>query len=284
MVEEKHINFNENVWGKLEAKIKNPSDQIALQQVSLFLSSLHSIFNYELLGKIPKDVKDILDWIRQRNPDENDSLDELELNLYKEADPKTYWETSQRVLDGLEPPYKEFEPIDLRNINLREYKSRLLEKLRKSIPRDCLSVPIGKGWIKKGMKLLSKKHPLFRQGIIMIYHLLKPLYSECGLYKSELAKDIAMLMRTDLGLEDLTEEDIYSMIQQAFKKPQSSRKVYDQLKELILSGGLKEGQKLTELELAQTFNWSGTIVDKAIWRLEKDKLITRDDKGDCFVA
>lgn len=195
----------ENLFREIEAKC----DNITIQKLALFLPQLRSALGYEFMGKTPRDI---LDWIEQgREFNQNgkliEALNELELKVYRQSDPITYWETSQKIVDELKP-----DPIGSRNINLKDYKLKLLEKLRKVIPQDRLSIPIGKGWIKRRQKrddLSEKNWPLFRNAYIAIFDLLKPFYPAPY---TEVKKIIVALMRTEVGLKDVTIRDVNSAL------------------------------------------------------------------------
>lgn len=237
--------LTEDVFSRIEAKC----DQMTMQRLSLFLWSLRSSLNYEFLGKTPRNV---LDWIdegrKEFGQDEKlmGALNELELKLYKEVDPDIYCETMQKLLEKMKPlpsypkevesvSYKEFQPIDLRDIPFKDLSLKLLEELRSEVPQDSLAIPIGKTWIKGRRKRddLSKKNwPLFRKATVMIYDLLKPFYPTAekkrkgkkghkkegpGLYRSQLEKDIVALMRSEFALTDITQRDVDSAIGYHFR-------------------------------------------------------------------
>lgn len=65
---------------------------------------------------------------------------------------------------------------------------------------------------------------------------------------------------------------------------QSSDKVYAQLKQMILSGKLNEGQRLRREEFAQIFGVNQTVVARAFFQLKKDGLIIIKLKVGSFVA
>jgi DNA-binding GntR family transcriptional regulator len=60
-------------------------------------------------------------------------------------------------------------------------------------------------------------------------------------------------------------------------------KVYNILKNMILSGKLKNGQRLIQEKLAHSLNVSRRPVHVALVQLEKDKLIIRKGKEGAFV-
>jgi len=53
----------------------------------------------------------------------------------------------------------------------------------------------------------------------------------------------------------------------------ASERVYTQLKQMILSGRLKSGQRLIQEKIAQKFNVSRMAVSTAFSQLKKDRLI-----------
>jgi len=57
------------------------------------------------------------------------------------------------------------------------------------------------------------------------------------------------------------------------KRSLASEWVYSQLKQMILSGKLKKGQKLMQDAIAQDFNVSETAVSRAFSQLKKDGLV-----------
>jgi len=65
---------------------------------------------------------------------------------------------------------------------------------------------------------------------------------------------------------------------------QSSDEVYAQLKQMILSGKLNEGQRLRREEFDQIFGVNETVVARAFFRLKKDGLIIIILKVGSFVA
>jgi len=64
---------------------------------------------------------------------------------------------------------------------------------------------------------------------------------------------------------------------------QSSEEVYRQLKEMIVSGKLKKGQKIMQEEIAHAFNVSKAAVTKAYSRLEKEGLMMIKRRAGSFV-
>jgi DNA-binding GntR family transcriptional regulator len=64
----------------------------------------------------------------------------------------------------------------------------------------------------------------------------------------------------------------------------ASERVYTQLKQMILAGKLKKGQRLTYDGIALDFNVSRGIVQKVISRLKKDGLIISQWRKGLFVG
>lgn len=57
------------------------------------------------------------------------------------------------------------------------------------------------------------------------------------------------------------------------KRTLASERVYNELKQMILSGKLRKGKRLFREKIAQDFNVSETIVVRAFSRLKKDGLV-----------
>ena len=64
----------------------------------------------------------------------------------------------------------------------------------------------------------------------------------------------------------------------------SSEQIYTQLKQMILSGRLKSGQRLIQEKIAQKFNVSRMAVAIAFSQLKKDGLIISKRGSGSFVA
>ncbi len=216
------------VCNDTKSMITVPCDQSTVEKVTHLLLRLRSrLFTTRLIGTIPKDV---LRWIEQgRENFRNDKklqegLDSLEYQVYFQFFPN-------HLFDEVLSKAMKDKPINIED----RYRKALIE-LRKIIPKNLLTVPIGKCLAKGRQKRddLSKKNwPIVKEAVLAIYDLLKPIYpipqvktkgrgkeKGPGLYSSPLAKDIAMLMRTFVGLSDFVEKDVYSRIGYAkrFKK------------------------------------------------------------------
>ncbi len=69
-----------------------------------------------------------------------------------------------------------------------------------------------------------------------------------------------------------------------FNRATASETVYAQLKQMILSGKFRKGQRLLREEIAQDCEVSETTVSKAFLRLKKDGLIIKKGRVGSFVA
>jgi DNA-binding GntR family transcriptional regulator len=65
---------------------------------------------------------------------------------------------------------------------------------------------------------------------------------------------------------------------------EASEKGYSQLKQMILSGKLKKGDRLSYNGIAQDLNVSRGIVHKIVSQLKKEGLLISKDKVGLFVA
>ena len=64
----------------------------------------------------------------------------------------------------------------------------------------------------------------------------------------------------------------------------ASEEIYTHLKQMILSGKLKKGQRLLRLEIVQRFDVNEGTVSKAFSQLRKDGLVIVKGGGGSFVA
>jgi len=64
----------------------------------------------------------------------------------------------------------------------------------------------------------------------------------------------------------------------------STEQIYTPLKQMILSGKLKKGQRLLRLEFVQIFDVDERIVPKAFSQLRKEELVIIKDGRCSFVA
>lgn len=74
------------------------------------------------------------------------------------------------------------------------------------------------------------------------------------------------------------------IFQKKLKKSTINGDVYQRLKRMILSGKLKDGQKLIQEGVALHFNVSRQTVRNAFLRLEKDRLIINRFRKGAFVS
>ena len=78
------------------------------------------------------------------------------------------------------------------------------------------------------------------------------------------------------------------VLKDIFKKKLTKRNingdVYQRLKKMILSGKLKDGQKLIQEGVALHFNVSRQTVRNAFLQLEKDRLIVNRHRKGVFVS
>ena len=79
-------------------------------------------------------------------------------------------------------------------------------------------------------------------------------------------------------------EVLKEIFPQKIKRSVGSERVYNQLKQMIISGKLKKGQRLIRERIAQDFDISETIVAKAFSRLKKDGLVIIKGSVGSFVA
>ena len=77
-------------------------------------------------------------------------------------------------------------------------------------------------------------------------------------------------MRSGDGIPDKVLREIFH---KKLSRNLSSEQIYTQLKQMILSGRLKSGQRLIQEKIAQKFNVSKMAVTIAISQLKKDGLI-----------
>jgi len=68
------------------------------------------------------------------------------------------------------------------------------------------------------------------------------------------------------------------------KRSLGSERVYNQLKQMILSGKLKKGKRLFREKIAQDFDVGYTAVSEAVSRLKRDGLVIVKHSVGSFVA
>jgi DNA-binding GntR family transcriptional regulator len=82
----------------------------------------------------------------------------------------------------------------------------------------------------------------------------------------------------------IPDEVLKDIFQKKLEKRSMNGDVYQRLKKMILSGKLKEGQKLIQEGIALHFNVSRQTVRNAFLRLEKDRLIISRYRKGAFVS
>jgi DNA-binding GntR family transcriptional regulator len=80
------------------------------------------------------------------------------------------------------------------------------------------------------------------------------------------------------------EEVLREIFQRKLKKRDLNGQVYNRLKNMILTGKLKKGERLVQERLALHFNVSRQTIIFALQQLKKDKLITIKHKRGAFVS
>jgi len=229
-----------DIYNEIALKIKPDHRSQVMGWVNQVMNSIRSVFQeepYGLLGRIPKNVIENLEWVRNQGEIDEDTFNKLKLRVYERACPQIYWKASQEILEKMKPSRShESTPVDFRNIDKREYRIRLLEELNKLITPQSLSIPIGRDWVRgrgKRDDLSKKNYPVVRHGMAILYNLLLPFYPKPQLrtfgrekkigsqkYSTELARDIVTLFKTEFVfktesssinlLNDLEEKDVFS--------------------------------------------------------------------------
>jgi hypothetical protein len=233
-----------DIYTDVASKIERNHRFQIMGRVTEVMSSIRSLFqeeSYGLVGKIPKDLIENLEWVRNQGEIDDDTFNKLKLRVYEQACPEIYWKASQEILEKMKPAQsRKSSPVDLRNIDKRDYRIRLLKELKKLVPPQSLSIPIGKDWVRSRVKwddLSKKNYPIVRRGMAFLYDLLLPFYPKPQLrtfgkrkgtgsqrYSTQLARDIVTLFKTELvfkresdslskPLNDLEERDVFSAIQ-----------------------------------------------------------------------
>jgi DNA-binding GntR family transcriptional regulator len=82
----------------------------------------------------------------------------------------------------------------------------------------------------------------------------------------------------------IPDDVLKDIFQRKLKKRNINGDVYQKLKKMILSGKLKDGQRLVQEEVALHFNVSRQTVRNAFLQLKKDKLIINRYKKGAFVS
>jgi DNA-binding GntR family transcriptional regulator len=79
-------------------------------------------------------------------------------------------------------------------------------------------------------------------------------------------------------------EVLKEIFPQKIKRSLGSERVYNQLKQMILSGKLKKGRRLYREKIAQDFGVGYTAVSEAFIRLKRDGLVIVKHTAGSFVA
>jgi DNA-binding GntR family transcriptional regulator len=80
------------------------------------------------------------------------------------------------------------------------------------------------------------------------------------------------------------EEVLKEIFQRKLKRRDLNGQVYNRLKQMILSGKLKKGERLIQEKLALRFNVSRQTIIFALRQLKKDRLIIVKYKKGAFVS
>lgn len=84
--------------------------------------------------------------------------------------------------------------------------------------------------------------------------------------------------------DEIPDKILREIFPKKLKRSLAPERVYAQLKEMILSGKLKKGQKLSQEKIAQDFNVSKMAVTIAFSQLKKDGLIISKRGTGSFIA
>jgi DNA-binding GntR family transcriptional regulator len=87
-----------------------------------------------------------------------------------------------------------------------------------------------------------------------------------------------------MAFKKISDEVLKEIFPKKLNRHQESERLYSQLKQMILSGKLKKGKRLTYNGIAQEFNVSRGIAHKIISQLKKERLIMSKDKVGLFIA
>jgi DNA-binding GntR family transcriptional regulator len=82
----------------------------------------------------------------------------------------------------------------------------------------------------------------------------------------------------------IPDDVLKTIFQRRLKRKSLNEDVYQKLKKMILSGQLKDGQRLIQEEIALHFNVSRQTIRNAFLQLEKDKLIISKSRKGVFVS
>jgi len=81
----------------------------------------------------------------------------------------------------------------------------------------------------------------------------------------------------------IPDEVLKEIFPEKLTRCQVSEPIYTELKEMILSGKLKQGQRLVREEIVRHFNVHEYAVTRAFSQLRKDGLISSNGRGGSFV-
>jgi DNA-binding GntR family transcriptional regulator len=82
----------------------------------------------------------------------------------------------------------------------------------------------------------------------------------------------------------IPDDVLKTIFQRKLKRKSLNEDVYQKFKKMILSGQLKDGQRLIQEEVALHFNVSRQTIRNAYIQLEKDKLIISKFRKGVFVS
>ena len=82
----------------------------------------------------------------------------------------------------------------------------------------------------------------------------------------------------------IPDEVLKQIFPKKLKRSLGSERIYSQLKQMILSGKLKKGKRLSREKIGQDFNVSETVVAEAFSRLKKTRLVIIKGGVGSFVA
>jgi DNA-binding GntR family transcriptional regulator len=82
----------------------------------------------------------------------------------------------------------------------------------------------------------------------------------------------------------IRKETLKEIFPRKYKRRQISQEIYEQIKKMILSGKLREGQRLVEEKLANQLNVSRNPVRIAILQLRDEGLVTWKFKKGTYVS
>jgi DNA-binding GntR family transcriptional regulator len=82
----------------------------------------------------------------------------------------------------------------------------------------------------------------------------------------------------------IPDDVLKTIFQRKLKRKSLNGDVYQKLKKIILSGQLKDGQRLIQEEVALHFNVSRQTIRKAFLQLKKDKLVISKFRKGVFVS